>query len=140
MVADPATDTAELDAAEGPRVIRRAACVYSAGALPGDWLQTWRRLDRLVGRSGLDVKVTLEPLDALPAEVDLLVAPPELEGAARTAAGAEVEVLVTSPSGAAFAFDELMRELLEGQRIVAPRAASGTTPHIVTYRGSQRID
>src|SRR5437867_9203362 len=67
----------------GAKMVRRVVCGYRLGWLPGDWLQTWRRLDRLFARSGLNVQATLAPLEDLPTDTDILVVPPELRGAAR---------------------------------------------------------
>ena len=43
-----------------PRLITRVVCGYRVGFLPGDWLQTRRRLDRLFARANLNVKATLK--------------------------------------------------------------------------------
>src|SRR6202043_3948668 len=67
----------EADAGEGPppgpKMVRRVVVSYQLGWLPGDWLQTWRRLDRTFARADLQVKAILAPLEDLPPETDILV-------------------------------------------------------------------
>ncbi|TME29207.1 MAG: hypothetical protein E6I75_22600, partial [Chloroflexi bacterium] len=72
-------------APNAPKVVRRVVCSYKLGWLPGEWLQTWRRLDRVFARAELKVKATLAPLEDLPKDTDILVVPPELREAAREA-------------------------------------------------------
>src|SRR3979411_1144076 len=81
-----------------PKMVRRVVCSYKLGWLPGDWLQTWRRLDRVFAPANLKVKGTLSPLEDLPADTDILVVPPELREAAREAAPVGTPILVTSPA------------------------------------------
>jgi hypothetical protein len=125
-----------------PRLVRRIVCVYRLGILPGDWLQTWRRLDRLLDRSGFKVKALLEPLEDLPVDVDLVVAPLELREAAVAAAPPGVRVLATTPPTAADDFAALVRQLEAGTELTAERVDPSTAagPTIVTYRGGLRID
>jgi hypothetical protein len=125
-----------------PRVVRRIVCVYRLGFLPGEWLQTWRRLDRLLMRSGLKVKALLEPLEDLPEDADLVVAPVELREAAEAAVQPGVRVLPTTPPTAAEDFAGLVRELEAGTELTAERTdpARAGDPTIVTYRGGMRID
>ena len=126
-----------------PRLVRRVACVYQSGVLPGEWLQTWRRLDRLFERSGLKVKALLTPLEDLATEdIDLVVAPPDLREAAAAVAGLDVPVIVTTPASAAIDFTDLVRGLVDGTELTAERIdpAAPTGPTIVTYRGSTRLD
>ena len=122
----------------GPRLVRRIVCSYQSGILPGEWLQTWRRLDRLVQREGLKIKVLLAPLDDLPEDVDLLIVPPEL----REAAPPGVEILTTTPSEAAFDFAVLIQRLLAGVELTSEKVdpAEQAGPTIITYRGSTRLD
>jgi hypothetical protein len=132
-------------AAEGnpaPRLVRRIACGYRLGTLPGDWLQTWRRLDRLLARSGFKVRVVLEPLEELPADVDLLVVPPDLADVALSTVQPGVPIVVTTPAGAADDFAALVQRLEVGAELTAERAdpAAPETPNVVTYRGSVRLD
>jgi hypothetical protein len=124
------------------RLIRRIVCAYRLGILPGDWLQTWRRLDRLLARSGFRVKVLLEPLEDLPDDVDLLVVSPELREAARAVVQRGVPLLLTTPATAATDFADLVRRLEAGVELTAERAdpSAPDTPNVVTYRGSLRVD
>jgi len=123
-------------------MVRRIACGYRLGTLPGDWLQTWRRLDRLLARSELRVRVVLEPLENLPADVDLLVVPPELADAAPSAVQPGVPIVVTTPANAADDFAVLVARLEDGAELTAERvdSAAPETPNVVTYRGSVRLD
>src|SRR5207249_5229318 len=104
-----ATTVPETEA--GPKVIRRVVCSYRMGWLPGDWLQTWRRLDRVLARANLKVKATLAPLEDLPEDTDILVVPPDLRDAARESARPGIPILVTPASAAAGAFAELVTRL-----------------------------
>lgn len=126
----------------GPRLVRKIVCAYQPGIMPGEWLQTWRRLDRLLDRSGFKVKAVLEPLDDLPADVDLVVIEPGLRDAAEAILQPGIPVLVTSSSAAADAFAELVRQLEAGDELTAERKSPSEAagPTIVTYRGGQRID
>ena len=129
-------------AAKGPKVVRRVVCSYRLGWLPGDWLQTWRRLDRVFARANLKVKATLAPLEDLPHDTDILVVPPELREAAREAAPPGTPILVTPPSAAAGAFAELVSRLEAGTDFTAERVdpADKDKPKIVSYRGHTLID
>ena len=131
-----------LTAGPTPRLVRRVVCAYQSGVLPGDWLQTWRRLDRLFERSGLKVKALLTPLEDLDADVDVLIVPPDLRAAAEAIVGDGVPVLVTTPATAAVDFTELIRRLVEGTELTAERIdpSAPVGPTIVTYRGSTRLD
>ena len=130
------------DERPSPRLVRRIVCAYRLGILPGDWLQTWRRLDRLLARSGFKVKVLLEPLEDLPNDVDLLVVSPELREAARAAVQPGVPLLLTRPATAAADFVDLVRRLEAGLELTAERVdpSAPEAPNVVTYRGSLRVD
>jgi len=130
------------EATPGPKVIRRVVCSYKLGWLPGDWLQTWRRLDRVFARANLQVKATLSPLEDLPADTDILVVPPELREAAREAAVPGTPVLVTSAASAAGAFADLVAKLQAGTEFTAEQIdpADKDKPKIVSYRGHTLID
>ncbi len=88
------------------------------------------------------MKASLEPLEALPADTDILVVPPELRDAAREAAPPGVPLLITPPEAAPDAFAGLIRRLDAGTDLTAERAdpAEQAGPNIVTYRGSTRLD
>jgi hypothetical protein len=144
LAASESADAAmEMPATEPtPRLVRRVVCVYRSGVLPGEWLQTWRRLDRLLERSGLKVKALLTPLEDLDADVDVLVVPPDLREAAEAAVAPGVPVLVTTLATASIDFTELVRRLVEGTELTAERIdpLAPVGPTIVTYRGSTRLD
>jgi hypothetical protein len=125
-----------------PRLVRKIVCGYRQGFLPGEWLQTWRRLDRLLARSGLKVKALLEPLEELPADVDLLVIEPDLRVAAEAVKPPGVPILLTMPPTAASDFSALIQRLEAGTELTAERVdpAQAAGPTIVTYRGGLRID
>jgi hypothetical protein len=123
-------------------MVRRVVCSYKLGWLPGDWLQTWRRLDRVFARADLKVKATLAPLEALPTDTDILVVPPDLREAAREAVPPGTPILVTPPSAAAGAFADLVRRLEAGAEFTAEHlnAADKAAPKIVSYRGHTLLD
>jgi hypothetical protein len=137
---DPAST--ELEGTSQPRVVKRVVCGYRLGFLPGEWLQTWRRLDRVLQRAELKVKATLSPLEELPEDTDILVVPPDLREAANEAAPPGTPILVTPASAAAGAFADLVKRLEAGTELTAervdPEEADG--PKIVSYRGHTRID
>ena|SRR5437764_919527 len=130
------------EAGKRPIVVRRVVCSYRLGWLPGDWLQTWRRLDRVFARANLKVKATLAPLEDLPQDTDILVVPPDLREAAREAAPPGTPILVTPASAAAGAFAELVSRLEAGTDFTAERVdpADKDKPKIVSYRGHTLID
>lgn len=125
------------------RLVRRIVCAYRQETLPGDWLQTWRRLDRLLLREGFAIKATLAPLEDLPEDTDIVVVPPELRDLAREKIPSGVLLLVTQPSAAAGAFADLVQRLTHGTEITAQRLDPVTeqgAPKIVTYRGQTLLD
>jgi hypothetical protein len=139
-VAAKAAESAE--ARPAPKMIRRVVCSYKLGWLPGDWLQTWRRLDRVFARADLKVKATLAPLEDLPADTDILVVPPDLREVAREAVPPGTPILVTPASAAAGAFADLVSRLEAGTEFTAERLdpAEKGKPKIVSYRGHMLID
>jgi hypothetical protein len=135
----------EQEAAEAEptaRLISRVVVGYRLGFLPGEWLQTWRRLDRALGRANLKVKATLAPLEELPEDTGILVVSPDLREAARECALPGTPILVTPASSAAGAFNDLIARLEAGTELraekVDPEEAAG--PKIVSYTGYTRID
>src|SRR5438128_5371754 len=130
------------EAGRGPKLVRRVVCSYRLGWLPGDWLQTWRRLDRVFARAGLKVKATLAPLEDLPEDTDILVVPPDLREEAREAVPPGTPILVTPASAAAGAFADLVSRLEAGKDFTAEKVdpSEKDKPKIVTYRGHTLID
>jgi hypothetical protein len=138
---DQPTDAAAESTAK-PKMVRRVVCSYKLGWLPGDWLQTWRRLDRVFARAELKVKATLAPLEDLPADTDILVVPPDLREAAREAVPPGTPILVTPASAAPGAFADLVSRLEAGTEFTAERLdpADKGKPKIVSYRGHTLLD
>jgi hypothetical protein len=132
----------EAEAPKGPKLVRRVVCSYQLGWLPGDWLQTWRRLDRVFARANLKVKATLAPLEDLPEDTDILVVPPELRDVAREAARPGTPILVTPAGAAAGAFAELVSRLQAGTDFTADTITDEekAAPKIVSYRGHTLLD
>src|SRR5690349_23559671 len=138
-----AAEAAAEEVGDGPKVVKRVVCSYRLGWLPGDWLQTWRRLDRVFARANLRVKATLAPLEDLPEDTDIVVVPPDLRDAARAAAQPGTPILVTPASAAAGAFSELVARLEAGTDFTAEKLdpeEEKTKPKIVSYRGHTIID
>ncbi|HEY2592468.1 MAG TPA: hypothetical protein VGK33_01055 [Chloroflexota bacterium] len=136
-------EEAKREAATAPTLVKRVVCSYHVGWLPGDWLQTWRRLDRTLARAHLRVKATLAPLEDLPDDTDILVVPPELREDAHAAARVGTPILVTPASAAAGAFAELVARLEAGTEFTAEKfdpEAEKARPKIVTYRGHTLLD
>ncbi|HEX8969115.1 MAG TPA: hypothetical protein VF937_14630 [Chloroflexota bacterium] len=135
-------EAAPVEAVIEPKMVRRVVCSYRLGWLPGDWLQTWRRLDRVFARANLRVKATLAPLEDLPSDTDILVVPPDLREDAREAAPPGTPILVTPASAAAGAFAELVRRLEEGKDFAAEKIdpSEKDKPKIVSYRGHTLLD
>jgi hypothetical protein len=139
---DEGSPTEPEPAAAGPKLVRRVVVSYRLGWLPGDWLQTWRRLDRVFARAELNVKATLAPLEDLPIDTDILVVPPDLREAAREAALPGTPILVTPASAAAGAFADLVSRLKAGTEFTAEAVdpADKDKPKIVSYRGHTLLD
>ena len=124
-------------------MVRRVVCAYRQGFLPGEWLQTWRRLQRVLQRSRFDVKATLAPLDDLPAGTDVLVVPPDLREDARAAVPSGTPILVTTAAAAPGGFADLVQRLEAGVELSAERfdpVELACKPKIVTYRGQTLLD
>jgi hypothetical protein len=140
--AEAAAETPEPTGPPEPRLIKRVVVSYKLGWLPGDWLQTWRRLDRVFARANLKVKATLAPLEDLPEDTDILVIPPELREAGREAAKPGTLILVTPAGAAAGAFTDLVDRLEAGTELRAEQidAAEAAKPPIYSYRGHVRLD
>src|SRR6266851_5265382 len=136
------TESSESTTEAGPKLVRRVVVSYRMGWLPGDWLQTWRRLDRVLARANLKVKATLAPLEDLPEDTDILVVPPDLREVARERAKPGTPILVTPASAAAGAFAELVTRLEAGVEFTAEKVdpADKDKPKIVSYRGHTLLD
>jgi hypothetical protein len=132
----------ETEPTTGPKMVRRVVCSYKLGWLPGDWLQTWRRLDRVFARAELNVKATLAPLEDLPEDTDILVVPPELREAARESVPPGTPILVTPAGAAAGAFADLVSRLQAGTEFTADKVdpEQKDKPKIVSYRGHTLLD
>ncbi len=129
--------------ATGPKVVRRVVVSYKLGWLPGEWLQAWRRLDRVFSRANLRVKATLAPLEDLPVDTDILVVGPDLREAAHNAVPEGTPILVTPASAAAGAFADLVAKLEAGSEFTAEKfdpTEEAQKPKIVTYRGHTILD
>lgn len=143
------TPAAEADALESggdtrrPRLVRRVVVSYKLGWLPGEWLQAWRRLDRVFARANLRVKATLAPLEDLPEDTDILVVPPELRDDAHSVVPTGTPILVMPASAAAGAFADLVRRLEAGTEFTAEKfdpEEEKARPKIVSYRGHTILD
>ena len=141
-VQEQGRDAAPDQATRAAKVVRRVVVSYRLGWLPGDWLQTWRRLDRVFARAELKVKATLAPLEDLPKDTDILVVPPDLHEAAREAVPPGTPILVTPASAAAGAFAELVSRLQAGTEFTAEKLdpSEKDRPKIVSYRGHTLLD
>jgi hypothetical protein len=124
------------------RLITRVVVGYRLGFLPGEWLQTWRRLDRALARANLKVKATLAPLEELPEDTGILVVPPDLREAARESAPPGTPILVTPANAAAGAFSDLVARLEAGSELRAEKISEeeAAGPKIVSYTGYTRVD
>jgi len=124
------------------RLITRVVVGYRLGFLPGEWLQTWRRLDRALARANLKVKATLAPLEELPEDTGILVVPPDLREAAREAATPGTPILVPPANAAAGAFNDLVARLEAGTDLRAEKISEeeAAGPKIVSYTGYTRND
>ena len=141
-IAESSGASAPTQSEARPKLVRRVVVSYKMGWLPGDWLQTWRRLDRVLARANLKVKATLAPLEDLPEDTDILVVPPDLREAARESARPGIPILVTPAAAAAGAFAELVTRLETGAEFTAEKVdpADKDKPKIVSYRGHTLLD
>jgi hypothetical protein len=119
-------------AAAGPKMVRRVVCGYRLGSLPGDWLRTWRRLDRALDGANLKVTAVLAPLEDLPDSVDILVVSPDLREAAHASAPPGTPILVTPAASAAGAFDDLVARLEAGAQFTAERVTTDANADATT--------
>ncbi|MBI4495036.1 MAG: hypothetical protein HY690_19860 [Chloroflexi bacterium] len=127
-----------------PRGLKRIVCGYTLGALPAWWLMVHRRLKTSAERQGLQLKVELAPLSALPEAVDLLVVPPELAAAARAQAP-RAEVVTIGEDQYPGGVIELAARVADAARYRVERSegtapGSPPQPRIVRYVGYERVD
>lgn len=119
--------------------MKRVACAYRLGSVPGWWLNLHRRLKAGVARHGLSVSVGLTPLAALPEDIDLLVVPPDLEREARQAGVAEVVAIGRARYAEAIA--ELVARLNDPSQFQIDRTGnSRSRPTVVKYVGYERVE
>jgi len=139
--AEPET-TEEPEPESRARLITRVVVGYRLGFLPGEWLQTWRRLDRALARANLKVKATLAPLEEMPEDTGILVVSPDLREAAREAVPPGTPILVTPANAAAGAFNDLVARLEAGTELRADKISEEEAqgPKIVSYTGYTRND
>lgn len=116
-------------------LVHAIVCAYARDELPTSWLQVHRRFEHETRRSGLRVRVRLEPLDDLPAQHEVVVVPPELAAAAREAAPSARVITATREDCARVAKD-LIAELERGDALYAERASPGE-PIVVVHRGPE---
>ena len=142
--ADPDAGARARAEKPGPqgRLITRVVVGYRLGFLPGEWLQTWRRLDRALARANLKVKATLAPLEEVPKDTGILVVSPDLREAAREAVPPGTPILVTPANAAAGAFNDLVARLEAGTELRADKISEEEAqgPKIVSYTGYTRND
>lgn len=119
----------------GPTLVRTVVCGYSRDELPTSWLQVFRRFEHALKRTGLRVRVRLDPLEELPESYEVVVVAPELaERAAALAPG--VRIVTATREDAAAAAATLVRELEQGTVLYAERA-DPNDPVIVVHRGPE---
>ena len=112
-------------------------CAFSQSELPTPWLAIFHRFERVMEKAGLKVRVRLFPLEALPDSFEVLVVPPELQGAAE-ALRTGARLIVTSRAEAPAAAAELLAEIERGETLYADRVQPGE-PKIATHRGSELL-
>jgi mannitol-specific phosphotransferase system IIBC component len=127
---------------EAPRLIHRIGFGYALDFMPAALIVGFNQLRRKLERAGFSVVISLEPLSALPAGLDILFVPPELEATARAVAP-QLPIVVVANFLNHPSYSELIRRLAEGREIYAlpvedERPASGAV--VERYRGYERIE
>jgi hypothetical protein len=114
----------------------KIACGYREGALPADWFQVVRRLRHQIERARLDVRITLIPLGAVPADAHLLVVPAAFADEARRVV-AKGKVLAMPVDRA----EQVLAGLVDRLRREAPPrpADSGRSARTIVRRGSEVV-
>jgi hypothetical protein len=118
---------------EERRLVRTIVCAYTQAELPTPWLAIFHRFERVMEKAGLRIRVRLFPLEKLPETFEVLVVPPELQGAAE-ALQTSARLIVTTRLEAPAAADALLREIERGETLYAERVRPGE-PKIMTHRG-----
>lgn len=108
-------------------------CAFTRDELPTGQLAIFRRFEHVFARSGLKIRVRLEPIEALPERFDVLVVPTELKDRATAVLG-DAMLYVTTRESVAAAADDLLREIRRGDVLTA-EPADPNAPKIVTHRG-----
>ena len=115
------------------RLVQTIVCAYTQTELPTPWLAIFHRFERVMQKAGLRIRVRLFPLEALPESFEVLVVPPELQGAAE-ALQTGARLIVASRPEAPAAADALLREIERGETLYAEKIRPGE-PKIMTHRG-----
>ena len=126
-----------------PQVLKRIVFGYSVDSFSGSELLGYNQLKRMLERAAYDVAVSLEPLNELPSNIDLMFVPPHLADQARQATPQTrvqvIEDFVNNPI-----YEALIQKLQDGREWTAPkvvaRSATDESGQIVRYRGYERID
>ena len=118
---------------EAPLLVSTIVCAYTQAELPTPWLAIFHRFERTMAKAGLRIRVRLFPLEELPETFEVLVVPPELEGAAK-ALQTGARIIVTSRADAPAAAEALLREIERGETLYAEKVRPGE-PRIMTHRG-----
>jgi mannitol-specific phosphotransferase system IIBC component len=124
------------------RLIRSIGFVYALDYMPAPLLVGYNQLRRKLERAKLNVMVELVPVNDLPADMDLLFVPTQLEPVVRGLRPSEHMVVLDSFLNHP-AYAELIERLQDGMEwyalpLDAPPAP--TEAIILRYRGNVRID
>jgi hypothetical protein len=105
-------------------------CAYADGSLATPWFRAYRRAKRALQNRGFNARLQLLPITDLPAEIDVIVVPPNLERVARAAPGVR-DCLITSPEALAGRLVHVLERLLEEGRLdYAPAPARPVAVHL----------
>jgi hypothetical protein len=135
LVADGSEDAVSGQTSDGKerQLVQTIVCAYTQAELPTPWLAIFHRFERVMQKAGLRIRVRLFPLEALPESFEVLVVPPELQGAA-AALQTGARLIVASRPEAPAAADALLREIERGETLYAEKIRPGE-PKIMTHRG-----
>lgn len=125
--------TGQMSDGEKRRLVRTIVCGFIQAELPTPWLAIFHRFERVMAKAGLDIRVRLFPLEALPESFEVLVVPSELREAA-AALQTSARLIVTTRAEAPAAAAELLREIELGETLYAEKVRPGG-PKIMTHRG-----